>query len=190
MEPLLEVIVKLAEVKSQMQKTIEATQRSFNTIRTGRANAALLDRIVVEYYGTDTPLKSLANISTPDATTIAIQPYDKKSMAMIEKAISMSDLGLTPNNDGQIIRLNIPALTSDRRKELVKLAGKLAEEGKVALRNIRRDAVDAVRKQEKNHEIPEDEAKDLQDEIQKTTNQFISKIDDLLAAKEKDISTV
>jgi ribosome recycling factor len=190
LELLWEVSVKLADIKNQMQKTIEATQRSFNTIRTGRANAALLDRVTVEYYGTETPLKSLANISTPDATTIAIQPYDKGSMGLIEKAISLSDIGLTPNNDGQVIRLNIPPLTSDRRKELVKLAGKLAEEGKVGLRNIRRDAVDAVRKQEKNHEISEDEARDLQAEIQKITDQCITKIDELLAAKEKDIKTV
>lgn len=182
--------MKLAEIKSQMQKTIEATQRSMNTIRTGRANAALLDRVMVEYYGSETPLKSLANITTPDPTTISIQPYDKSSMAQIEKAISLSDLGLTPNNDGQAIRLNIPPLTSDRRKELVKLAGKYAEEGKVGLRNIRRDAVDAVRKQEKTHEISEDEARDLQDEIQKVTNQYIAKIDELLASKEKDITTV
>ena len=182
--------MKLTEIKSHMQKTVEATQRSFNTIRTGRANAALLDRVMVDYYGTETPMKSLATISTPDATTIAIQPYDKNSMAQIEKAISLSDIGLTPNNDGKVIRLNIPPLTSDRRKELVKLAGKLAEEGKVALRNIRRDAVDSVRKQEKNHEISEDESRDLQDEIQKITNQFTAKIDELLAAKEKDITTV
>ena len=182
--------MKLTEIKSHMQKTVEATQRSFNTIRTGRANATLLDRVMVDYYGTETPLKSLATISTPDATTIAIQPYDKNSMAQIEKAISLSDIGLTPNNDGKVIRLNIPPLTSDRRKELVKLAGKLAEEGKVALRNIRRDSVDSVRKQEKNHEISEDESRDLQDEIQKITNQFTVKIDELLAAKEKDITTV
>jgi ribosome recycling factor len=182
--------VKLAEVKDHMQKTIEATQRSFNTIRTGRANAALLDRITVDYYGSETPLKSLANISTPDATTITIQPYDKSSMTQIEKAISMSDLGLTPNNDGQVIRLNIPPLTAERRKELVKLAGKLAEEGKVALRNIRRDAIEAIRKQEKSHEISEDESKDLQDQIQKTTAQFTAKVEELLAAKEKDITTV
>lgn len=182
--------MKLSEIEENMQKTIESTQRSFNTIRTGRANAALLDRIAIDYYGTETPLKSLANISTPDATTIAIQPYDKSSMAAIEKAISMSDLGLTPNNDGQVIRLNIPPLTSERRKELVKLASKLAEEGKVALRNIRRDAIDAVRKQEKSHEISEDEAKDMQDKIQKITDRFSGKIDELLAAKEKDITTV
>ena len=182
--------MKLADLESQMNKTIEATQRSFNTIRTGRANTSLLDRVVVEYYGTETPLKSLANITTPDATTIAIQPYDKGSMAVIEKAISASDLGLTPNNDGQVIRLNIPALTMERRKELVKLAGKLAEEGKVALRNLRRDAIDAVRKQEKKHEISEDECRDLQDEIQKITDRFTAKIDELLATKEKEITTV
>ena len=144
----------------------------------------------MDYYGTETPLKSLANVSTPDASTITIQPYDKGSMAQIEKAISLSDIGLTPNNDGQIIRLNIPQLTSDRRKELVKIASKLAEEGKVAIRNIRRDGIDAIRKQEKNHDIPEDESRDLQDQIQKATDKSITKIDELLASKEKDILTV
>lgn len=182
--------MKLSEVEKQMQKTVDSTQRSFNTIRTGRASTSLLDRIMVEYYGTETPLKSLANISTPDASTIAIQAYDKGSLAQIEKAISMSDLGLTPNNDGELIRLNIPPLTSDRRKELVKLAGKLAEEGKVALRNIRRDAIDSVRKQEKDSEISEDESRDSQDDIQKVTNKYTSKIDALLEKKEKDITSV
>ena len=182
--------MKLAEIKDHMEKSIEATQRSFNTIRTGRANSSLLDRITVDYYGTETPLKSLANVSTPDASTITIQPYDKGSMAQIEKAISLSDIGLTPNNDGQIIRLNIPQLTSDRRKELVKIASKLSEEGKVAIRNIRRDGIDAIRKQEKNHDIPEDEARDLQEQIQKATDKSITKIDELLAGKEKDILTV
>ena len=182
--------MKLADIKDNMQKSVEATQRSFNTIRTGRANASLLDRITVDYYGTETPLKSLANISTPDSTTINIQPYDKTSMGKIEKAISLSDIGLTPNNDGQIIRLNIPALTSDRRKELAKQSSKLAEEGKIALRNIRRDAVDAVRKQEKSHDIAEDEARDLQEQIQKVTDQYISKIEELLSAKEKEILTL
>ena len=182
--------MKLAEIKDHMEKSIEATQRSFNTIRTGRANSSLLDRITVDYYGTETPLKSLANVSTPDASTITIQPYDKGSMAQIEKAISLSDIGLTPNNDGQIIRLNIPQLTSDRRKELVKIASKLAEDGKVAIRNIRRDGIDAIRKQEKNHDIPEDEARDLQEQIQKATDKSITKIDELLAGKEKDILTV
>uniref|UniRef100_UPI0021E2A6E0 ribosome recycling factor n=1 Tax=Oscillatoria salina TaxID=331517 RepID=UPI0021E2A6E0 len=173
-----------------MKKSVEATQRSFNTIRTGRANPALLDRIMVDYYGSETPLKSLANISAPDASTIAIQPYDKGSMAQIEKAISLSDIGLTPNNDGSIIRLHIAPLTSDRRQELVKLAGKLAEDGKVSVRNHRRDAIDAVRKQEKNHEISEDESRSLQDEIQKLTDKYTDKIDKLLAEKEKDITTV
>jgi ribosome recycling factor len=173
-----------------MQKTVESTQRSFNTIRTGRANASLLDRVVVEYYGMETPLKSLATINTPDSTTITIQPFDRTSMGAIEKAISLSDVGLTPSNDGQVIRLNIPPLTSDRRKELVKLAAKLAEEGKVAIRNIRREAIDAARKQEKSHDLSEDEARDLQDQIQKTTDKFIAKIEELLAAKEKDITTV
>jgi ribosome recycling factor len=182
--------VKLAEIKDNMQKTIESTQRSLNTIRTGRANPSLLDRITVEYYGAETPLKSLATINTPDATTISIQPFDRSSISAIEKAISLSDIGLTPSNDGQIIRLNIPPLTSDRRKELVKLAAKLAEEGKVAVRNIRREAMEAVKKQEKSHEISEDESRDLQEQIQKATDQHISKIEDILAAKEKDITTV
>jgi len=182
--------VKLDEVEQNMQKTIESTQRSFNTIRTGRANPSLLDRISVEYYGTETPLKALANISTPDSTTIAIQPYDKGSLAQIEKAISMSDIGLVPNNDGSAIRLNVPPLTSERRQDLVKLAGKMAEEGKVALRNIRRDAVEAIRKQEKNSDISEDESRDLQAQIQKVTDRFTAKIEQLLSAKEKDITTV
>jgi ribosome recycling factor len=173
-----------------MSKAVEATQRSFNTIRTGRANAALLDRVMVEYYGSPTPLKSLANISTPDASTIAIQPYDRSSLAAIEKAISMSDIGLTPNNDGSIVRLNIPPLTSDRRNEFVKLAGKYAEEGRVAIRNIRRDAIDSIRKQEKNSDISEDESRDLQDRIQKLTDKYTAKVDELLAAKEEDIKTV
>lgn len=173
-----------------MQKAVESTQRSFNTIRTGRANTSLLDRILVDYYGSETPLKSLANISTPDATTITIQPYDKSSMSAIEKAISLSDIGLTPNNDGTVIRLNIPPLTSDRRQELVKLAGKYAEEGKVYVRNVRRDAVESTRKQEKSHDISEDESRDIQDKIQKLTNKYTSKIEELLAHKEEDITTI
>lgn len=182
--------MKLSDVESHMQKAIEATQRNFNTIRTGRANAAILDRIQVEYYGTPTPLKSLANVNTPDSSTIAIQPYDRNTLNLIEKAISMSDVGLTPSNDGVIIRLNIPPLTSERRKELVKTAAKYAEEGKVSVRNVRRDAVDSVRKQEKAGEIPEDEARDLQDSIQKLTDRYTSKIDQLLAEKETDITTL
>ena len=182
--------MKLAEVEDHMVKALEAAQRSFNTIRTGRANTSLLDRIIVEYYGTQTHLKALANISTPDSTTIAIQPFDCNTLNIIEKAILMSDIGLTPNNDGSVIRLNIPALTSDRRKELVKQVAKLAEEGKVAVRNIRRDAIDSIRKQEKSSELSKDEAADLQDSVQKLTDKYIVKIDEALALKEKDITTV
>lgn len=182
--------MKLAEAETTMQKTVEATQRAFNTIRTGRANATLLDRVMVEYYGSPTPLKSLANINTPDSSTITIQPYDRNSLNLIEKAISLSDVGLTPNNDGSIIRLNIPPLTSDRRKEFVKLAAKYAEEGRIGIRNIRREAIDTIRKQEKNSEVSEDEAQDQQDNLQKLTNKYTARIDELLAEKEKEITTV
>lgn len=182
--------MKLAEVEDLMKKAVEATQRSFNTIRTGRANTSLLDKVMVEYYGSPTPLKSLASINTPDASTISIQPFDRGSLAVIEKAILTSDLGLTPSNDGAIIRLNIPQLTSDRRQELVKVAGKYAEEGKVAIRNARRDGIDSVRKQEKNSDISQDESRALQDDIQKLTDKYVAKIDEVLAAKEKDITTV
>lgn len=173
-----------------MQKTVESTQRAFNTIRTGRANASLLDKVLVDYYGSPTPLKSLANISTPDGTTILIQPYDKSSLNLVEKAIALSDVGLTPSNDGSVIRLNIPPLTSDRRKELVKIAAKYAEDGRVAIRNIRRDAQDSIRKQEKAAEISEDQSKDQQDQLQKLTNKYTTKIDELLAEKERDITTL
>lgn len=182
--------MKLADTESHMQKAVESTQRSLNTIRTGRANASLLDRITVDYYGTETPLRSLANISTPDASTITIQPFDPTSLAAVEKAISLSDLGLMPNNDGTLIRLNIPPLTSDRRKELVKMAAKLAEEGRISIRNIRRDAIDAIRKQGKNNEISEDEVRDLQDGIQKLTDKYTARVDEVVAEKEKDITTV
>jgi ribosome recycling factor len=182
--------VKFADVEDHMKKAIEATQRSFNTIRTGRASTSLLDKVAVEYYGTPTSLKALANISTPDSSTIQIQPYDRGSLAIIEKAISMSDLGLMPNNDGSAIRLNIPPLTSERRKELVKLVTKYSEEGKVSVRNIRRDAIDAVKKQEKAKEVSEDEAKDIQDKIQKLTDKYVAEVERVLAAKEKDILTV
>lgn len=182
--------MKLAEAESTMQKTVEATQRAFNTIRTGRASATLLDRVMVDYYGSPTPLKSLSNISTPDSTTIVIQPYDRNTLNLIGKAISLSDVGLTPNNDGSTIRLNIPPLTSDRRKEFVKIAAKYAEEGRVSIRNIRRDALDSLRKQEKNSEISEDEARDQQDKLQKLTNKYTTRIDELLAEKEKEITTV
>jgi ribosome recycling factor len=173
-----------------MQKSVEATQRSFNTIRTGRASTSLLDRVSVDYYGSPTPLKSLANINTPDGSTLMIQPFDRTSLGAIEKAISLSDVGLTPSNDGTSIRLNIPPLTTERRKELVKQAGKYSEEGKVAIRNIRRDGIDEVKKQEKASDISEDESKGLQEKIQKLTDKYIANIEKVLADKEKDIMTV
>jgi ribosome recycling factor len=173
-----------------MRKSVDATQRTFNTIRTGRANASLLDKIQVEYYGSEMPLKSLATITTPDSSTIQLQPFDAGSLSVIEKAISMSDLGLTCNNDGKLIRINIPPLTEDRRKELCKLAAKYAEEGKVALRNIRRDAIDKVKKQEKDGDFSEDQSRDAQDKVQKLTDKFIAEIEKLLADKEADILKV
>ena len=144
----------------------------------------------MEYYGADTPLKSLATISTPDSSTIQLQPFDGGSLGLIEKAISMSDLGLTSNNDGKVIRINIPPLTEDRRKDLCKLAAKYAEEGKVALRNIRRDAIDKVKKQEKEGEFSEDQSRDEQEKVQKLTDKFIAEIEKLLAEKEADILKV
>ncbi|MFM7549141.1 MAG: ribosome recycling factor [Cyanobacteriota bacterium] len=178
------------DLDASMRKSVEATQRTFNTIRTGRANPSLLDKISVEYYGAETSLKSLATISTPDSTTIQIQPFDRGSLALIEKAIAMSDLGLTCNNDGKVIRINIPPLTEDRRKELCKVAAKYAEEGKVALRNIRRDGIDRIKKQEKDGELSEDQSRDEQDKVQKLTDRFIVEIEKHLAEKEADILKV
>ena len=177
-------------IQTNMNKSIEATQRNFNTIRTGRANASLLDRISVEYYGAETPLKSLASITTQDSQTILIQPFDISCLQSIEKAISMSDLGITPNNDGKTIRINVPPLTEERRKEFCKLASKYAEEGKIALRNIRRDAIDKEKKEEKDGLISLDESRDNQEKIQKITNQFISEIENKLSDKEKEILKV
>jgi len=182
--------VKLTDVEARMQKAVEATQHNFNSVRTGRANASLLDRITVEYYGAETNLKSLANISSPDATTLQIQPFDRSTMRAIEKAISESDIGLTPNNDGSSIRLNIPPLTTDRRKELVKMVSKLAEEGKVAIRNIRRDAIDSLRKLEKSKEISEDDSKSQQEQVDKLTEKFVKNIDKVTTEKEKEILTI
>ena len=178
------------ELEASMRKSVDSTQRTFNTIRTGRANASLLDKIQVEYYGAETPLKSLATISTPDSQTIQIQPFDGGSLNLIEKAISMSDLGLTCNNDGRTIRINIPPLTEDRRKDLCKLAAKYAEEGKVALRNLRRDGIDRIKKQEKEGELSEDQSRDEQEKVQKLTDRFISELEKQLAAKEADILKV
>jgi ribosome recycling factor len=178
------------DLDASMSKSLESTQRTFNTIRTGRANPSLLDKVSVEYYGADTPLKSLATISTPDAQTIQIQPFDASSMGLIEKAISLSDLGLTPNNDGKVIRINIPPLTEERRKEFCKLAAKYAEEGKVALRNVRRDAIDRIKKQEKDGDLSEDQSRDEQEKVQKVTDKFITQLEKLLAEKEAAILKV
>ena len=178
------------DIEASMRKSVESTQRTFNTIRTGRANPSLLDKLTVDYYGAETPLRSLATLSTPDSQTIQIQPFDRGSMALIEKAIAMSDLGLTPNNKGKVIRINIPPLTEDRRKEFCKLASRYAEEGKVSLRNIRRDAIDQVKKQEKEGELSEDQSRDAQDAVQKLTDRFIAELDKHLAEKEVDILKV
>jgi ribosome recycling factor len=178
------------DLEASMRKSVEATLRNFNTLRTGRANPSLLDKILVPYYGADTPLKSLATLATPDSQTIQIQPFDAGSIGLIEKAIGMSDLGLTPNNDGKVIRINIPPLTEDRRKDLCKLASKYAEEGKVALRNLRRDGIDQIKKQEKDTELSEDQSRDEQDKIQKLTDRFISELEKHLADKETDILKV
>lgn len=178
------------DLEASMRKSLEATQRTFNTIRTGRANPSLLDKIIVEYYGAETPLKSLATITTPDSQTIQIQPFDSGSMAVIEKAIATSDLGLTTNNDGKVVRINIPPLTEERRKDLCKLASKYAEEGKVGLRNIRRDAIDQIKKQEKDGDLSEDLSHDEQEKIQKITDKSINELEKMLADKEADILKV
>ncbi len=178
------------DLEVSMRKSIEAAQRTFNTIRTGRANPSLLDRLSIEYYGSETPLKSLATISTPDSQTISIQPFDTSSLSLIEKAISTSDLGFTPNNDGKVIRINVPPLTEERRKEFCKLASKYAEEGKVALRNLRRDAIEKIKKLEKDGDLSEDRSRDEQEDVQKLTNKFIAELEKHLADKEADILKV
>lgn len=172
-----------------MDKAIAALKRDLSTLRAGRATPALLDRIQVEYYGAMTPVNQLANINTPDPRTIMIQPWDKSSLGAIEKAIQKSDLGITPTNDGTSIRLSIPALTEERRVELVKMTKKFGEEAKVAIRNIRRDANDDIKKLEKD-QISEDESKRHQDEIQKLTDRYVAEVDKVLSAKEKEIMDV
>ncbi|PON55264.1 Ribosome recycling factor [Parasponia andersonii] len=178
------------DVKERMEKTIETVRTNFNSIRTGRANPAMLDKIEVEYYGTPVSLKSIAQISTPDASSLLVQPYDKSSLKAIEKAIVSSDLGMTPNNDGEVIRLTLPQLTSERRKELSKVVAKQAEEGKVALRNIRRDALKAYEKLEKEKKLSEDNVKDLSSDLQKLTDEYMKKIDTVFKQKEKELLKV
>jgi ribosome recycling factor len=180
----------LSETEDRMQKTIEHLTKDLATLRAGRANPAMLDKIMVDYYGEPTPLNQLANITVPEARLLVIQPWDKSSIANIEKAILKSDLGVNPTNDGNVIRIAIPQLTEERRKELVKVVKKRGEEAKVAVRNIRRDANDMLKSSEKGKMISEDQAKKGNDEIQKTTDKYIKDIDVILTAKEKDIMEV
>jgi ribosome recycling factor len=176
--------------RDKMDKAVQVLKRDLMSLRAGRANPALLDKVFVDYYGSPTPVNQLANISTPDPRTLYIQPWDKTAVAEIEKAILKSELGLTPNNDGASIRISIPALTEERRSELVKVAKKMGEEAKVAVRNVRREANDELKKLEKNGEVNEDTARRGQDDIQKVTDQFIKDIDKVVADKEKEIMEI
>ena len=178
------------KLQQQMDKTIEALKYEFSTIRAGRANAQMLDKIRVDYYGTPTPINQVGSISVPEPRTLMINPWDKSAMKEIEKAIRNSDLGFNPTNDGDVIRISVPALTEERRKELCKQAKKAAEEFKVRLRNERRDANDKLKKLEKDGEMTEDELKKAQDNVQKMTDEYVKEIDTLLDAKEKDIMAV
>ena len=180
----------LSATKGNMDKTMEHVRHEFSTIRTGRASTALLDGINVDYYGTSTPLNQIANISVPDAKLLMVTPYDKGGLGDIEKAILKSDLGLTPNNDGKVIRIPIPELTEERRKDLVKVIRRLAEDSRVSLRGIRRDANDLVKKAEKDGEVPEDESHKIRDDVQKVTDDYVKKIDELLKAKEAEVMEV
>jgi ribosome recycling factor len=175
------------DCKHKMETTITLLQKEMGGIRTGRASAGLVDTIVVDYYGANTALKQMATVSTPEPRTIVIQPWDLSAMQSIEKAIKTSDLGLNPQNDGKVIRLNLPALNEERRKEMGKMVRKVGEENKVAIRNIRRDSMDTVKKSLKNKEISEDDEKKAEAHIQKLTDEFIAKIDSIVAHKEKEI---
>jgi ribosome recycling factor len=180
----------LADAKRRMDKSIEATHHEFNSIRTGRASPALLDRIAIDYYGTPTPLKSLASIAAPEARLLTVQPFDPGSMKSIERAIQESDLGLTPSNDGKMIRLPIPALTEERRRELVKVVRRVAEDGKVAIRNVRRDVLHHLRELVANGDVGDDEERRAEQQVQKVTDDHTKAIDDLLKVKEAEIMEV
>lgn len=182
--------VELKEYKEKMGKSIDSLASEYTSIRAGRANPHILDKITVDYYGQPTNLQSVANISVSEARTLVIQPWEASLIKEIEKAIMVSDIGITPNNDGKVIRLSFPELTEERRKELVKDVKKKGEGAKVAIRNIRRDANDMIKKQQKANEISEDEQKDAEDEIQKMTDEFIAKIDTMIEDKSKEIMTV
>ena len=171
----------------KMLKTIEVVKANFASVRAGRANAGVLDRITVEYYGTPTPLNQVAAVSSPDPRTLVIQPWDGSLLKAIEKAIQTSDLGINPQNDGRVLRLAFPQLTEERRKELAKQVRKYGEEAKVAVRNIRRDAMDKFKKEQKKGEITEDDLKDLEKDMQKLTDDYTKEVDKLTAAKEKEL---
>ncbi|GKW44876.1 MULTISPECIES: ribosome recycling factor [unclassified Planococcus (in: firmicutes)] len=180
----------LNDTKTKMENAIQAFSRELSSIRAGRANPSILNKLTVEYYGAPTPINQVAGISVPEARLIVIQPYDKTVMGDIEKAIMKSDLGLSPSNDGTVIRLAIPALTEERRKDLVKQVKKEAEEAKVGIRNIRRDANDDLKKLEKKSEITEDDLRSYSDDVQKLTDSYIAKIDEVAKDKEKEILEV
>jgi ribosome recycling factor len=180
----------ISGAEDRMKKTIAALEQEFNTLRSGRASTALFDKIKVDYYGQETPLNQVASISVPEARLVVIQPWDKSLLSPIEKALMKSELSLNPNNDGKLIRINIPPLTEQRRKELVKMAKNIAENSRVSIRNIRRDAIEELKKLEKQKEITEDDLKLGQDEVQKVTDSFIADINTMLDAKEQEIMAV
>jgi ribosome recycling factor len=177
----------LRKAEQDMKRATEATLKDFNGVRTGRASLALLEGIQVDYHGTPSPLNRVANLAIPERRLITIQPWDTSMISIIEKAILKSDLGITPSNDGKLIRLAVPALTEERRKELVKVVRKMAEEGRVVIRNIRRDANEALKKLEKSRQASEDAVRKATDQIQDLTNRMIKGLDDLLGKKEKEI---
>ncbi len=181
-------VINSAEDK--LKKTLETLKKDYGTLRAGRAAPSLLDKVMVDYYGTPTPVNQMANVTVPEPRMIMIKPYDKNSFKDIERAIQKSDLGLTPNSDGVAIRLAIPQLTQERRKELVKVVSKKAEESKVAMRNIRRDANDAIKKLEKDKKITEDDRKEGQDKVQKLLDKYIKLVDGAKATKEKEVMEV
>ena len=178
---------ELTEFEEKMLKTTEVLSAQFAAVRAGRANAAVLDQINVDYYGVPTPIRQIASIGSPDARTLQIQPWDASSLKAIEKAIQISELGINPQNDGRVIRLVFPQLTEERRKELAKQVRKYGEEAKVAVRNIRRDAMDKFKKQQKKSEITEDDLKDLEKDLQKLTDDYIKEVDKLTDKKEKEL---
>ncbi|MBQ2010016.1 MAG: ribosome recycling factor [Selenomonadaceae bacterium] len=180
----------IANNEERLEKSIAALKREFGSLRAGRATPSLLDKVMIDYYGTPTPVNQVAKVSVPEPRMIMITPWDKSQMHDIEKAIMKSDLGLSPNSDGTAIRLSIPQLTQERRQELVKTVGKKAEEAKVAIRNIRRDGNDAIKKLEKAKEITEDESKKGQESVQKLVDKYIKTVDTLREAKEKEIMEV